>query len=66
MSFNLINAPAAFINLMNGILKPYLGSFVIVFINDILVYSKYEEEHENHLKIVLNLLKEKKLYAKFS
>ena len=66
MSFGLTNAPAAFMNLMNGIFKPYLDSFVIVFIDDILVYSRSKKDHEKHLRIVLVLLKEKKLYAKFS
>ena len=50
---------------MNGIFKPYLDLFVIVFIDDILIYSKSRKEHEEHLKIVLELLREKRLYAKF-
>ena len=66
MSFGLTNAPAAFMSLMNGIFKPYLDLFVIVFIDDILIYSKSRKEHEEHLKIVLELLREKRLYAKFS
>ena len=53
-------------SLMNGIFKPYLDLFVIVFIDDILVYSKSKKEHEEHLRIVLGMLREKKLYAKFS
>ena len=53
-------------SLMNGIFKPYLDLFVIVFIDDILVYSKSKKEHEEHLRIVLEMLREKKLYAKFS
>ena len=53
-------------SLMNGIFKPYLDLFVIVFIDDILVYSKRKKEHEEHLRIVLEMLREKKLYAKFS
>ena len=53
-------------SLMIGIFKPYLDLFVIVFIDDILVYSKSREEHEKHLRIVLEMLREKKLYAKFS
>ena len=66
MSFGLTNSPAAFMDLMNGVFKPYLDSFVIVFIDDILIYSRSKEEHEHHLRIVLGILKEKKLYAKFS
>ena len=66
ISFGLTNAPAAFMSLMNGIFKPYLDLFVIVFIDDILVYSKSRKEHEDHLRIVLEILREKKLYAKFS
>ena len=66
MSFGLTNAPAAFMDLMNGVFRPYLDSFVIVFIDDILIYSRTKEEHEHHLRIVLGILKEKKLYAKFS
>ena len=66
MSFGLTNAPATFMSFMNGIFKPYLDLFVIVFIDDILVYSKSKKEHEEHLRIVLEMLREKKLYAKFS
>ncbi|GJT44508.1 putative reverse transcriptase domain-containing protein [Tanacetum coccineum] len=66
MLFGLTNAPAVFMDLMNRVCKPYLDKFVIVFIDDILVYSKDEEEHEKHLKIILELLKKKRLYAKFS
>ena len=66
MSFGLTNAPAAFMSLMNRIFKPYLDLFVIVFIDDILVYSKSRKEHEEHLRIVFEMLREKKLYAKFS
>ena len=66
MSFGLTNAPVTFMDLMNGVFKPYLDSFVIVFIDDILIYSRSKEEHEHHLRIVLGILKEKKLYAKFS
>ena len=66
MSFGLMNAPAAFMTLMNGIFKPYLDLFVIVFIDDILVYSKSKKEHEEHLRMVLEILRERKLYAKFS
>ena len=66
MSFGLTNAPAAFMSLMNGIFKTYLDLFVIVFIDDILIYSKSRNEHEENLRIVLELLREKRLYAKFS
>ena len=66
MSFGLINAPATFIDLMNRVFKEYLDKFVIVFIDDFLVYSCTMEEHRLHLKIVLEKLREKKLYVKFS
>ena len=66
MSSGLTNAPAAFMSLMNGIFKPYLDLFVIVFIDDILIYSKSRKDHEEHLRIVLEVLREKRLYAKFS
>ena len=65
MSFRLTNSPAAFMDLMNKF-KKYLDKLVIVFIDDILIYSRTMEEHELHLKIVLEKLREKKLYAKFS
>ena len=66
MSFGLTNAPAAFMHLMHSVFRPYLDSFVIVFIDDILVYSRSREDHEQHLRTVLQTLREKKLYAKFS
>ena len=66
MSFGLTNAPAAFMELMNRIFRPYLDSFVIVFIDDILIYSKSEADHVRHLRTVLQVLREKELYAKFS
>ncbi|KAL0378461.1 UNVERIFIED_CONTAM: Transposon Ty3-G Gag-Pol polyprotein [Sesamum radiatum] len=66
MPFGLTNAPAAFMALMNRTFHKYLDQFVIVFIDDILVYSRSMEEHEQHLRIVLQILKEKELYAKLS
>ena len=66
MSFGLTNALATFMDLMNGVFRMYLDSFIIVFMDDIFIYSHRKEEHEHYLKIVLGILKEKKLYAKFS
>ncbi|GKB97661.1 putative reverse transcriptase domain-containing protein [Tanacetum coccineum] len=66
MPFGLTNTPAVFMNLINSVCKPYLDKFVIVFIDDILIYSRNKEEHSNHLRIILELLKKEKLYAKFS
>jgi hypothetical protein len=66
MSFGLTNALAHFMYLMNSVFMPKLDKFVVVFINDILLYSANEEEHEEHLRIVLTRLWEHKLYAKFS
>ncbi|KAL5555350.1 hypothetical protein UlMin_037586 [Ulmus minor] len=65
MSFGLTNAPAAFMDLMNRVFKPFLDKFVIVFIDDILVYSRSKEEHEEHLRITLQTLKDHHLFAKF-
>ena len=66
MPFGLTNAPAAFMDLMNRVLRPMLDKSVIVFIDDILVYSKTEDEHKEHLREVLETLRLEKLYAKFS
>ena len=66
MPFGLTNAPAAFMDLMNRVFSPYLDKFVILFIDDILVYSGSQEEHEEHLRTVLQILRERQLYAKFS
>nr|GEV58971.1 hypothetical protein [Tanacetum cinerariifolium] len=65
MPFRLTNAPAVFMDLMNHVCKPYLDKFMIVFIDDILIYSKSKEDHEEHLKLILELLKKEELYAKF-
>jgi hypothetical protein len=66
MSFGLPNAPAYFMYLMNKVFMEYLDKFVVVFINDILVYSRSEEEHEEHLRLALQKLQEHRLYAKLS
>ncbi|GJS41959.1 putative reverse transcriptase domain-containing protein [Tanacetum coccineum] len=66
MKFGLTNPPAVLMDLMNQVCKPYLDKFVIVFIDDILIYSKNKKEHEEHLKAILGLLKKEELYAKFS
>ena len=66
MPFGLTNAPAAFMDLMHMVFQLYLDQFVVFFVDDILVYSKYEEEHVDHLRIVLQALREHRLYAKFS
>nr|GEY46252.1 putative reverse transcriptase domain-containing protein [Tanacetum cinerariifolium] len=66
MPFGLTNAPVVFMDLMNRVCKPYLDTFVIVFIDDILIYSHNKDEHVNHFRIILELLRKEKLYAKFS
>ncbi|WVZ70784.1 hypothetical protein U9M48_019424 [Paspalum notatum var. saurae] len=66
MSFGLTNAPTFFMYMMNSVFIEYLDKFVVIFIDDILIYSKTEEEHEEHLSLVLQKLREHKLYAKFS
>ena len=66
LPFGLTNAPAAFMDLMNRVFKPYLDKFVVVFIDDILIYSKSHKEHGEHLRIVLQTLRTHQLYAKLS
>nr|GEV85175.1 reverse transcriptase domain-containing protein [Tanacetum cinerariifolium] len=66
MPFGLTNASTVFIDLMNQVCKPYLEKFIIMFIDDILIYSKSKEEHKEHLKLIMELLKKEELYAKFS
>ncbi|KAL0544742.1 hypothetical protein IC582_019865 [Cucumis melo] len=66
MSFGLTNAPVVFMDLMNIVFKDFIDTFVIIFIDDILVHSKTEAEHEEHLRMVLKTLRTNKLYAKFS
>jgi hypothetical protein len=66
MSFGLTNAPAYFMYFMNKVFMEYLDKFVVVFIDDILKFSKMEEEHEKHLRMVLEKLRSNQLYAKFS
>ncbi|GKG21142.1 putative reverse transcriptase domain-containing protein, partial [Tanacetum coccineum] len=63
MPFGLTNAPAVFMDLKNRVCKPYLEKFFILFIDDILIYSKSKEDHEVHLKLVLELLKKEKLFV---
>src|SRR3954463_16257096 len=66
MSFGLTNAPAYFMSLMNKVFMEYLDKFVVVYIDDILIYSKDDAKHEKHLRLIMEKLREHKLYAKFS
>jgi hypothetical protein len=66
MSFGLTNAPSYFMNLMNKVFMEYLDKFVVVFIDDILIYSKNDSDHEEHLRLVLQKLRDNQLYAKYS
>jgi len=65
MPFGVTNAPTVFIDYMNMIFQPYLDQFFIIFIDDILIYSKSPQEHAHHLRIMLSILREKQLYVKF-
>ena len=64
MLFGLMNAPVAFMDIMHRVFQPYLDQFVVVFMDDILIYSKSKEDHEGHLRIILQTLRKHKLYAK--
>ena len=66
MPFGLANAPTTFMDLMHRVFQPYVDQFVVVFVDDILIYSQSEREHEDHLRIVLQLLRDHQLYTKFS
>jgi hypothetical protein len=66
MSFGLTNAPAYFMYFMNKVFMEYLDKFMVVFIDDILIFSKNEEEHDEHLRLVLHKLRENQLYAKLN
>ena len=66
MPLGLANAPMIFMDLMRRVLQPYLDQFVGVFVDDILIYSKSEEEHEGHFRIVIQTFRDHQLYAKFS
>jgi hypothetical protein len=66
MSFGLTNAPTYFMNLMNKVFMEYLDRFFVVFIDDILIYSKSESDHEEHLRLMLQKLRDNQLYAKYS
>ena len=66
MPFGLTNAPVVFMDLMHRVFQPYLNHFVVVFVDNILIYSRSEEEHEGHLRIVLQVLRDHQLYTEFS
>ena len=66
MPFELTNATAAFMDLMHRVFQPYLDQFVVVFVDDILIYSQSKEEHEDHQRVILQILRDLQLYAKFS
>ena len=66
MPFRLINTPVAFMDLMHRVFQPYLDQFVVLFVEDILIYSLSDKEEEDHLRVVLQLLRDHQLYAKFS
>ena len=66
MPFGLTNAPVAFIDLMHKVFQPYLDQFIVVFVDDILIYYQSEWEHKDHFRIILQLLRDHRLYAKFS
>ena len=66
MPFGLMNEPTSFMDLMHRVLQPYLDQFVVVFFDDILIYSQPEKEHEDHLRIVLQALRKHQLYTKFN
>ena len=66
MPFGLMNAPVVFMDLMHRVFQPYLDQFVVLFVDDILIYSQSEEEHEDHLRVVLQALRDHQLYAMFS
>ena len=65
MPYGLRNAPTSFMDLMHRVFQPYLDQFVVVFVDNILIYSNSEEEHEDHLRVVLQVLRDHQLYAKF-